>query len=497
MGTDGRRLDAMRTLVAQSRGIDVQAALSAFVPRVVVGDTAENQPAREAAILLVNLLCRMFPVIALAGDPAMLDELRALMRNIDPAVRVVEDATFTVCVNRAYDGAGEAIHLGAQGWRASVSHQEIGVAPGAAIFSALVAACLGAWEVVRRMLGEHLGGRKWEMPHFGLNLLSYEAEDPLAPAEDAAVREVRLPKSYLIGAGALGHAIAYAVHRVPLLRAEIEIVDNREVKDDTAQRYIWQFHGDAGTRKAALLASRLQKDGLQVSARDMHYVEFLAHCKTDLDLDVMLVAVDTPQVRALMQGALPRMIINGWTDNGEMGVTRHGFLGDYACLSCLYGKTEKEAVSEAQVIARAFRGLDQRRNIAQMIIENQPLDAEDIAVISQGTGIAIERLQVYVGKTAQSAYQGVYCSGMLAATPEGGVQDVPLPFMSALVGTLQALELVKEGDPALSQHALQSRLHFAVASRPDLPLAPLKKRDGCICSDRDYLGAYREKWGSH
>ena len=55
-----------------------------------------------------------------------------------------------------------------------------------------------------------------------------------------------------------------------------------------------------------------------------------------------------------MQGSLPRWIANAWTQLGDLGVSSHCFLGQDACLACLYLPTQKSK-SQDQIVAEGLK----------------------------------------------------------------------------------------------------------------------------------------------
>jgi hypothetical protein len=71
-------------------------------------------------------------------------------------------------------------------------------------------------------------------------------------------------------------------------------------------------------------------------------------------VDSVLSAVDSAKARIEIQASLPRRIFNAWTQRGEAGVSRHSFLGNKACLACLYMPTGG-AVNEDVLVVRALR----------------------------------------------------------------------------------------------------------------------------------------------
>jgi hypothetical protein len=93
--------------------------------------------------------------------------------------------------------------------------------------------------------------------------------------------------------------------------------------------------GDVDGHKS-LLAAR-QFTGTNVKALP-HRQKWGAYLRgiSSWKLERVAAAVDSAEDRQAIQASLPKWVVNAWTQPGDLGVSRHGFLGADACLTCLY-----------------------------------------------------------------------------------------------------------------------------------------------------------------
>jgi hypothetical protein len=138
-----------------------------------------------------------------------------------------------------------------------------------------------------------------------------------------------------------------------------------------------------------------------------------------------------------LQGALPRWIANAWTQETDLGVSRHAFVDGRACLACLYLPTGK-VKDDDERIAEEIGMPEARQEIRTMLQTNMPVDASFVARVAQALGVAAEHLTPFVGQSLRSFHQGAICGGVVFKLT-GGVRTaravVPMPFQSALAAS--------------------------------------------------------------
>ena len=200
-----------------------------------------------------------------------------------------------------------------------------------------------------------------------------------------------------------------------------------------------------------------------------------------------------------MQGSLPRWIANAWTQTGDLGVSSHSFLGQGACLACLYLPTQKSK-NEDQIIAEGLRVPQLQTHIRQLLGTGRGVDKKICDEIASAFGLASGMLAPYIGRPIRDLWVEGVCGG--GFIPLGGVEDtprevqVPLAFQSALAGMLLAAEAVRDVLNPDDQTETYIR-QMDVLSQLGSTNRQMRRKVGsgaCICEDQDFIDAYRSKY---
>ncbi|CDX14897.1 hypothetical protein MPLB_1490086 [Mesorhizobium sp. ORS 3324] len=160
----------------------------------------------------------------------------------------------------------------------------------------------------------------------------------------------------------------------------------------------------------------------------------------DWRLERVGVALDTSADRMSVQGALPRWIANAWTQEHDLGISRHGFDDGKACLCCIYmpyGKSKDEHV----LIAEELGIPDAHEQVKTLLETNDCVDGDFVARIATAMGVPFEPLATFVGQPVRSFYQRAICGGLIFQLSGGsrlGRTVVPMAFQSALAGIMLA-----------------------------------------------------------
>jgi len=226
--------------------------------------------------------------------------------------------------------------------------------------------------------------------------------------------------------------------------------------------------------------------------------QWAAHVETiqGHKVDTVLSAVDSANARIQIQASLPRVIYNAWTQRGEAGVSRHFFLGDSACLACLYLPTG-QAPSEDIVISRALRlGEDDAtvREVRRRLHLSVPTERSFLERIAAAAGVEVEKLAAFENRPLRELYVEAVCGGRVMEFHQAALQvkaEVPMGFQSALAGILLAAELAR---PARLPHTVtQIDLLGSFPERPGIPKAKMLT-PRCLCLDEDFIEVFREKY---
>jgi hypothetical protein len=472
---------------------------------LVFDGAAVASPQGRATIdLSARLLGRLYPCVVLHPlDPAAaahVPAVQVVLQAINPAIALLAEQAPRVALvvgNTAFDTASEAIptyYIGSSDWIALFSSTApVGSGDSGNPFGAGAAACLGAANVFRTVFAGALPNAPVDAD-IQLSLVTYDTAAPRPSAEPAWPAAVPFSDTVLVGVGAIGNGVLWALSQLPQARGTLEIVDHESVDLSNLQRYALATQADVAVPKVHLAVERLTCTGLTPLPFKGTWGEYLAR-RPDWQLARVAVAVDSAEARISIQASLPHRLFNAWTQSADLGVSRHPDFLTTACLACLY-TPKGERKSESVMVAESL-GLPEPE-VREMLYRNTVVDpalADRIAVANQAP---VELLRPFVGKPLRAFYQETVCGGVLLTTGAGQLNETPMAFQSALAGIMLAAELVIDdlglrpaGLPATTRidllHPLGNHLNIPVQKRPG---------SRCLCLDKHYQQAYQDKYSS-
>lgn len=503
-----RNAQAAAALVQGFDATLLGARLAAEVIGVAYDAAAERSNEGRAALdLSLRLLSRLYPtlaIVALPGTkPTFLRQLRALARSINPKIDVVDDiggATKLLVfgstrVTGNHKANDHSWYVGSDNWIAKLSTAgPVGSGSSRNPLAAGAAACIAAANVFRAVFVEELGQAALDTD-VATSLI--DLRPALAGTVYPALGTVILDDVHLVGAGAIGNGVLWALSRMDC-KGTLHVVDPEAVTDSNLQRYVMLAAADRTKKKAELAEKWLESlaPGLKVEPHVATWSEHVAQLP-DYKVQTVLSAVDSAMARIEIQASLPRYIVNGWTQRGEAGVSRHEFLGPLACLACLYVPTG-QAPSEDLIIARALRlGEDQVtvREVRRRLVLNVPTERAFLERIASAAGLEVGKLLPFENRLLRDLYVEGVCGGAVMEFHQAALQvkaEVPMGFQSALSGILLAAELARP--TPLPANVTQIDLLSTFPERPGHNRAKTTTPP-CICQDEDFLAVYRSKYG--
>jgi Prokaryotic E2 family C/ThiF family len=448
--------------------------------------------ARALLDLLVRLLARLYPRLVLhciAADTTIVTELVELAIRTNPNVDIAEHGTATIWINVGDDVAireGIAINVGCSEWTALVSTrkpQPVGESHNP--FGAGAAACIAAANLFRWTFVDPIP----DVLDLDLQMSTWRLASHKPKSIPSAILDLTL-----VGAGAIGNSAAWALARLPT-SGSVRLIDPEAVELSNLQRYILALREDIDQPKI-VVASRYFTGPMRAEPRQSSWAEFVA--STGVVPDRVLVAVDSSEDRRAIQASLPRWIANAWTQPGDLGVSVHEFLGQGACLRCLYLPVG-EAPSQDALLAEGLRVPDQLMRIRELLYHGDGAPADLLELIASRFGVSVELLQPYEGVTLSRLYSEGICGGaILPLGAVGAIEDVhvPLAHQSALAGVLLAAAGVVDACGWTNRASCATRLNLMRPIDPTFITQSIQKdpRRICICQDRDYQEAYRMKY---
>jgi hypothetical protein len=463
---------------------------------------------RFALDLTVRLLARLYPSLRITGlteqVAALVKELEDLALTINPMIDLAPATPISVRLvfGTTAGGTGPTtIYAGSDRWLAKISTVgPQGSGSSELPFGAGGAACMGAANVFRAIFSNAL-----EAPRLDDSaVLSFFDFSVGQGATQGAVQfSVDIGTTPLVGLGAIGNGAIWALGRTKGLSGTLHLVDHEAIELSNLQRYILTTQQDIGQAKVVVAQRALAASGFEAGAAlfACRWDEYLAR-QGYPRMDRVVVALDSAEDRIAVQASLPRRALNAWTQAGDLGISRHGFLGSEACLACLYLPSGTKP-NQDQIIAEALKlpthPQEALHPLRELLVNGQPVGEQFVRDAAQRLGLADEALIAFAGEPLRQFYIKAVCGGaILGGQPDKPPLEAPLAFQSALAGVMLAAELVTDagglrGEPIKTKtvldltRALPKRLNFQVAKREET--APSR----CFCQDPDFITTYHRK----
>jgi hypothetical protein len=470
------------------------------------GSVERSKEGQAGVDLALRLVCRLYPTIAIVGLPgtrsAYLGRLRALARSINPQIDILDDvaAVTRLLVFGQSRITGNAKskrstwYVGSNNWIATLSKtQPTGSGRSANPLAAGAAACVAAANVFRAVFVRELGQAALDTD-VAFSLI--DLRPTTGHSANPVLGLVQLHDVHLVGAGAIGNGVLWALGRMPC-EGTLHVVDHETVTDSNLQRYVMLKAADRGSKKVDLAASWLNTPNSKLTAvpQAKPWAEHVASI-ADAKVDTVLSAVDTARARIQIQASLPRVIYNGWTQRGEAGVSRHWFLGEMACLACLYlptGQTPNEDV----LVSRALRLPQDEstiREVRRRLQQAVPTERGYLEQLATAAGIPVDKLLPFEGRSLRDLYTEGVCGGQVMEFHQAAIQakaEVPMGFQSAFAGILLAAELARPSP--LADTIAQIDMLGTFPERPGHARANTTVPQ-CLCLDQDFRHVFQKKY---
>ena len=444
---------------------------------------------------MINMLARLYPQISISATTSSVEEhLATIAKDINPLLdisQVQAGIQIPVVIGTRSDFSEPAIFPWAGGWLVRLSNGPL-ASPGLQNpYAAGAAAAFAAAEVFRRSFYEFLPKKAAEpSKDFQLSLLDFgESCGESLSLESGSVGEVAF-----FGLGAIGNPAIWALARHRALSGKLWLIDNENLEISNLQRYALAKDKDVEMAKTELAGRELFRSHLEYKLFKGTLEDFGDSLNGEFHIPTVCVAVDNVEGRRISQALLPRLVLNGWTGDGRLGVSWHEFNRDSACLACLYppepGKSQTELVADAL-------GLEPNR-AAELWVRAQSPSDEEFQAIAGHLGVKMEEIEEWKNQPITEIYRGLICGSTrldLKGIKKRAI--VPLSHQSVLAGILLASELIKRTDPKLAKLSQEDGFIIweNVLSPPSRFWTRVRKPvPGCICGDKIYQEVYAKKW---
>jgi ThiF family protein len=461
-----------------------------FTPTLRLG---EGHDADVAARTFVELVARATGTLRIVdGSADRRDEFERLARDINPRIEFAQTRANGTAVSVAINSRTEAdVSYAGAGWW---------VGPGGAVDQAgaftLGPTCagilafneafkLGYASVLPAPSAKPVAGPGW-------SLLDFSARG--AAQEDLVLGpDFELPWTALIGCGAIGQSVAFTLGEIGIRGGPLDLVDPQTVSTNNLQRYLGSRMSDAVQHLHKVLVARRQLPSA-LGVRSFAGEDWAGYRRRVGDVPpVVLSALDSATDRRMLQGSLPRWIINGWTRTTSCGTTVHAFVGDEQCLVCTYLSRDPAGSTNDMRMLADDLGLEPMRVVA--LLSGSSLHSSDVSRVERHRKLTPGSLERWRGESIRQLY-GHLCG--IAEIPTETREHYVVPFAqaSALAGVLVTAQYLKiaSGRP-VDARPVDVDLLGGPGAVWQLP--PARKDQHpvrCICEDPAYLDAYAAKW---
>lgn len=244
-----------------------------------------------------------------------------------------------------------------------------------------------------------------------------------------ATRSVDLGESWLLGAGAVGCGVLWALRGLPL-SGRIHVVDPKRVTSGNLNRQVLFEEPDIGEWKAgaAVANARQSLPGLEL----VPHVESFQNAFAGNPVSRVLVGLDSREVRQEVQRAMPGEVFDASTTGAVEVLYHHNQLGEaLACLECVY-PTREDKLAQARHMAE---GLGLALEEVQA-----PFITQEVAAKLASNFPNLNQAEL-VGRAISSVYRE-NCAAAVLRAPGGEQFLAPFAFVSVLAGALLAMHLI-------------------------------------------------------
>lgn len=362
--------------------------------------------------------------------------LEGLVRN---PVDVGHRYDHAIVIGDADVAATEVVHVSWSGWLGRVGSNPGAIDPnetnpfGALIGAALAAAALHARHLIL------MGARIPEPSEWVLNSYTLAAEAGGPDLRD----HIELPRVLMVGAGALGSTLTYAMAHVPGVSGSVDTVDDDVLKRTNANRQITAPY-DRAVPQTLPKVDDLHMVWPAIKPFRMKYDEYKSRTgRSAGDFDVAITAVDNTEARRAVATDLPRVVIDGAT-GGTMVAVMRGSIPTEACVACSYAEV---ATDDEDLWAKRLGA--SRETVAMLRSGAAEFDSAIINAIRERGTLAID--DEVVDGLRQEGWTYLTRARCGNAKPDRDLPSASVSYVSALCGFVMAAQLVAEvlGHPRL------------------------------------------------
>ncbi len=271
----------------------------------------------EACIITLNLLPRFLSCVRYQGPNIFSKRLpgshiKKLNFGTDEWL-----PSITLVFGKSAEEGNNLLYVDSDGWSVYLSKNKTCPWKSKTVnpLSAIYAGALAVGEVFKELFPEV---KSEKIDHLEYDLLTHGiSQQPVL--EPKLPEIINFEHLSIIGCGAVGQALAYALLVSVKLSGKIHLLDKENLDVSNEQRYVLAFEENRGKSKANLIFEMLsqQNPALQASAISGPF-ELLSETTSKPGWDNEVVAsVDNIKTRINIQAGLPKLLWNVWTEPSQ------------------------------------------------------------------------------------------------------------------------------------------------------------------------------------
>lgn len=504
-----KNLLALSQVLNKGNSTQFQTILNTTIIGIAFNGDVKKHEGEAALDLTVRLIARLYPkinFIDLDGyDSALISKLTKLALSINSKIEIVKGEPTLLIVIGSKEAErkitqGPIYYIGSDNWLAKFSIENpVQIGDSKNPLGAGIAACIGVANIFRFIFSDFLNSPEHD-EDVCLSLVSLDIDNT---NPDPKTKSLDLGDIQLAGFGAIGNGFVWALSKSPWLKGILTIVEPQTLELSNLQRYVLAEERHVNKSKLNIAEEALKGSKIKLVQKQMNWAQYLNQ-DNSWDNGTVIVAIDNAEDRIGIQASLPQEIINAYTENNVIGISRHPDFVSKPCLVCLYMPSGKRK-SYSQEVSDNLNLPQLERQIRDYIFYNKVADDQLLGWVSEANKIDFSELVKFKGIPVQEFYSRVVCGGTLMQlrNEEGLVEHIeaPLAFQSAMAGILQLAELVIQ-KAGFRKKQLDNISQF-------YPLSPVKSGSNpynhsfpkdnsgrCICGDKDFINEYQNKWSN-
>lgn len=447
---------------------------------------------------MLNLLERFLTNIRYVGNPEYLKKYfpDSFLQNIK-SKNFDNKPILSVIIGNKKVNVQNPLYLSSNGWSIYLSRRK--PCPWKTFtrnpLSAIYIAALAVGEVFKILIKDYVSVEI--MDDFIYDFITHgKTEQPVIDPLLPSYLNINLT---LIGCGALGQAIAFALDQFEL-RGKITLIDPDIIDESNKQRYLLAFNENIGSNKAKFLSMYLlnNKNNLLTALEFLHPYEISITLQESLfNMENVFISVDNKRTRVNLQAALPKIIWNIWTDTSERilryGIGKHDFTNESQCLACAY--YPKVDVPNQMELNASLLGKSQEE-INRRMEQNDIITKEDLNYLMNNFTIPpdqLNRIQNLVGRPFSNIFHGE--CGIYNVKLFEKHEPTPATHVSVMAGVYSVIQFLLNELEIKNGHLIESVAEFNAFAYPNEDCFIKKKRHpNCICNDPIYQEVFKNKW---